>query len=157
MVQEILLENYQGDYSFYQKACYQIYLDFWATQPKFQGKIIQRHISIGIIGQEKVFRGIVKGHDMSKKRTSCQRYQKLPLLSYLVNRCNSDICHFKRMHKGKIRIEIFSQQYCYLMVLEEIKQTNKLQFITAHPLDTGQLSQKLNRVREYEKSNFIPL
>lgn len=157
MFQEILLENYQGDYSVYQKACYQIYLEFWEKEPKFQGKIIQRHISIGTMGQEKVFRGIVKGHDMSKRRISCQRYEKLPFLSYLVSRCNSDIHHFKRMHKGKIRIEIFSQQYCYLMVLEEIKKTNKLQFITAHQLDAGQLVQKLKKAKEYTRNNFVPL
>ena len=156
-MQAILLQDYNNHYTDYQKACYQVYLEFWNTQPKFQGKTIQRHIAIGTLGQEKVFRGIIKGHDIQKKRTSCERYEKLPFLSYLVNRCNSDIYHFKRIHKGKTRIEIFSQQYYYLMVLEEIKKSNKLQFITAHPLDTGQLAQKLKKVTHYENNNFIPL
>jgi hypothetical protein len=159
MTQEIQLSDYSGNYEAFCEACYQAYLAFWLAAPTFEGKRIQHNASKISRGKEDDFWGIVDGHDATKEH-EIERYCKVPLLGYVLSSENvtaaGDVLFIKRLHKRKIRIEVFSQSKRYLVVLQEVGKSH-LQFITAHPLEEWQLKKKLKNYEEFKKSGFKPL
>ncbi len=159
MCTEYDLQDFGGDIQAFIEACYQAYLDFWNSSPTFQTKHVQRGKKI-VEGKETTFWGIVEGHD--DKEIDILRYKKVPLLGHVINETNitakTDVLFFKRLHNRKIRIEAFSQQNQFLVVLEEKgQQSNKIQFITAHPLSDRQLQKKLRKYNEFVRGGEKPL
>lgn len=151
MLEELSLEKYNGDYNLFVEACYNCYLKFWESNPVFEDKIIKRNQNI-FKGKEKDFWGIVEGHDESKDY-DIKRYERISLLSYLMDENHikeqKDVLFFKSLHSRKIRVSIFSKSKKYMIVLQEISKTNKLQFITAYPLTTRQVEKKVRQYEEY--------
>lgn len=159
MTKEIQLSDHGGDYDAFCEACYQAYLAFWAGNPTFDGKTIQRNAANLTRGKENDFWGIVDGHDPNKQH-STDRYSKVPLLGYVIspeNVASGDVLSFKRLDKRKIKIEIFSQSRCYLIVLQEVGRTGRLQFITAHPLSAQQVKKKRKQYEEFVRGGGEPL
>ncbi len=160
MTQEIQLSDYGGNYEAFCDACYQAYLAFWAGKPTFEGKKIQRNANKVSRGKEDDFWGIVDGHDASKDH-EIERYCKVPLLGHVLSPENvkaaSDVLFIRRLHKRKIRIEVFSRSKSYLVVLQELGKLDRVQFITAYPLGEGQLRKKLKNYEEFKRNGFEPL
>lgn len=159
MTQEIILSDYDGNYEAFLEACYQAYLNFWATSPTFQGKTLQRNINKISNGKEDDFWGIVDGHDQDKDHGT-ERYGKVPFLGHVFapeNISSQDVVFVRRLHQRKIRIEVFSHSKSYLVVLQEIGGHERLQFVTAHPLGTKQLQKKLKSYEEYCRNGGEPL
>ena len=155
-MKEINLTDYNGNFDAFLEACYQAYLAFWACEPAFEGKKLQRNKNNLEKGKEVDFWGMVEGHD-SEKETNLDRYGKVPLLNHLLDEDADDVVFYKRHHKGKIRIELFSQSKGYLMVLQEVGKTERLQFITAHPLGQNQIKKKMKNYEEYLRNENKPL
>lgn len=158
MCEEYDLSDFNGDVEAFMDACYQAYLTFWDSNPHFQEKRIQRNKN-EISGKEKDFWGIVEGH--SDGEIDLLRYKKVPILSYLLNpeniNANEDVLFFKRIHNRKIRIEIFSISKQYLIVLQEIGNHPRAQFITAFPLGNKQLLKKKKQHQEYIDNEEKPI
>lgn len=142
MTEEIKLSDYGGNFDAFLEACYESYLSFWENEPAFDGRKLQRNKNNLDRGKEVDFWGMVEGHNPSRE-TDLGRYGKVPFLDCLLDESATDIRFYKKHHKGKIRVEIFSESKSYLMVLQEIGSTNRAQFITAYPLRQNQLKKKL--------------
>ena len=144
MCHRIFLNDHNGDVNAFHAACYAEYLSFWECDPAFQGKRLVRHGGIAEHGWEKTFWSIVEGHDDQRYFDFLERYEKVPCLRYLIDGVasgNADVHWFRKRKDGKIRTEIFSEVHRYLIVLQE--KTAGYAFITAHPISSRQLEQKL--------------
>lgn len=160
MLQEIHLADYNGDFSAFCEACYEAYLSFWKNEPCFEGKLLQRNKNKISNGKEDDFWGIVDGHGPNQSQ-STERYGKVVFLSYLFDSQNSgmgqDVLFLKRIHKRKVRIEVFSKNKQYLVVLQEIGEQDRVQFITAHPLTAQQLRKKVKHYEDYCNNGKMPV
>ncbi len=149
MTPRIFLSDHGGDFEAFCSACYQCYMDFWDNCPQFGGKDILRALALEN-GREKVFWGIVEGHDNQKQFENLERYEKIPCLAFLIQAValnDADVKWFRIRHKGKLRVQIFSKAHRYLMVLQERKKV--FDFVTAHPISQRQLDKKME---QYEAS-----
>lgn len=147
----IFLSDHGGNFDAFCDACYQAYLQFWQGNPALLGKRLVRHRTMGEDGKEKVFWEIVDGHDPQSQSGTTERYEKIPCLAYLVTAAagnNPDVKWFRNRHNGKIRIHIFSQTHRYLMVLQERRNQDVLDFISGHPISTKKLNTLLQRHAE---------
>ena len=159
MVKGCQLADFDNNWEKFIEVCYHAYLDFWASNPSFLGRSLERNRKL-IDGKEKDFWGIVHGHS-SEKAIQIEQYEKLSLLRYIIHeeavQEERDVRYFRRLHNRKVRIEVFSIRYRCLVVLQEIGSHKKVQFITAHPLSRMQLENKMKQYKEYKKNKEDPL
>ena len=152
------LADYGGDIQAFMDACYQAYKDFWQSSPTFQRKKLQRNKG-EVNGKEKDFWGIVEGHNDDE--ISIERYKKVPLLNHVVDEDNilaqEDVLFFKRLHKRKVRVEVFSRSFKYMVVLQEVGNHDRIQFITAHPMTEKTLKKKSKKYEEFRGNGGNPL
>lgn len=149
----ILFSDYNGSFEAFCEACYQAYLAFWASRPQLETKRIVRP-SVMERGKEKVFWGIVDGHDDEKTFDGFERYEKIPCLAHMIGsiaQADPDTLYFRIRHKGKLRVHIFSKTDRYLIVLQERSQV--FDFVTAHPLSARQLEKKVAQWNEAERTD----